>query len=421
MQIAVVGGGVCGLTCAIALMKAGADVQVYEAANKFGEIGAGIGIGPNASRLLRKLGLMDDILARGDKTHSEWFQWRSGLGGHEVLTEMSLRPGEEPFMVHRAAFLDALVKHVDHSRVHFRKRCTKVVESPTSRKITIHFADGSTALADVVLGADGIKSAVRGAVTGLDPVESITYSGTSCYRGLVPIERVKAAGIKTDFITRPICFVGPRQHLIIFGVNAGKLVNVVAFGRNPNALPDEWERGAPANPAVVTVTKEVPLREFAAWGPDVVKLLGCIDEWSQWKINVVSPPLPTWVKGRVALVGDAAHGMLPHLGAGAGQGLEDAYLLARLLTHPQTCLANIENVLRVYDEVRKPRVQRVWDDTYKMGNVVDGLGPSGLTPEGLTKDMGNPWLYVWGRGVDDDVLHAQFRLRDSGEYVSASL
>ena len=116
--------------------------------------------------------------------------------------------------------MDALVKHVDRSRVHFNKRCTGVTSSSTSsesKELAIHFADGSTVRADIVIGADGIKSAVRGAVTGRDANESITYSNTSCYRGLVPMERVRAAGIETDFTRRPMCYVGPGK--VIFALD----------------------------------------------------------------------------------------------------------------------------------------------------------------------------------------------------------
>ena len=134
---------------------------------------------------------------------------------------------------------------------------------------------------------------------------------------------------------------------------------MVAFGDNKNAPPDTWERHAPANPAVSTVSKADLLAEYDGWGSDVIKLLGCIETWSKWKINVVYPPLASYVQGRIALIGDAvclylvarthfsyfctkAHGMQTHLGAGAGQGVEDAYLLAQLLSHSHTSQANVE-------------------------------------------------------------------------------
>ena len=104
--------------------------------------------------------------------------------------------------------MDALVKHIDHSRVHFKKRCTSVMVLSNSKQC-INFADGSTVYADVVIGADGIKSVVRGAVIGQDSSDSVTYSNTSCYRGLVPIELVHNAGIRANLTARPICFVGP--------------------------------------------------------------------------------------------------------------------------------------------------------------------------------------------------------------------
>ena len=149
--------------------------------------------------------------------------------------------------VRRAAYLDAVLRHVDMRRVSFQKRCTSVTQSQGS-KPTMYFADGTTATADVVIGADGIKSAVRGAVTGVDPSGAVTFSQCSCYRGLAPTEAVKAAGVKTDLTRRPILFTGEGkvsttircnqcaniyicsgQHLIVFSINAGKLVRRFLF------------------------------------------------------------------------------------------------------------------------------------------------------------------------------------------------
>lgn len=139
---------------------------------------------------------------------------------------MPLKPGEEPFMVHRsglhrltlasanraetrAAFLDAVVRHVDMTRVSFMKRCVGVAQASDSSKLVLRFADGTNTIADVVIGADGVKSAVRGSVTGADSSKAMTYSHCSCYRGLAPIEAVKAAGVEADLARRPHCFVGP--------------------------------------------------------------------------------------------------------------------------------------------------------------------------------------------------------------------
>ena len=143
----------------------------------------------------------------------------------QIHSQVALNPGQEPVNVHRyvfrrlripqlnsmarAAFLEAVVRQVDMSRVSFQKRCTKVVQASDSPELVVHFADGTTAMADVVVGADGIKSAVRGAVISTDPGEAAVFSQTSCYRGLIPAETLKAAGVKTDLTARPHCFFGP--------------------------------------------------------------------------------------------------------------------------------------------------------------------------------------------------------------------
>ena len=131
--------------------------------------------------------------------------------------------------VHRAVFLDALVAHLDPARAHFKKRCTHLTESPSGKEITIHFQDGTTAAADVVLGADGIKSVVRRYVMdtaslGVDP--NVKFSNTICYRSLVPAARAREAGCKFDYTARPRCMVGENRHLILFTVKGGTLVRI---------------------------------------------------------------------------------------------------------------------------------------------------------------------------------------------------
>jgi len=148
-----------------------------------------------------------------------------------------------------------------------------------------------------------------------------------------------------------------------------------------------------------------------------MKILKCIDKPRKWYIHVVLPPLDSYVKGRVALIGDAAHGMLTHLGAGAGQGIEDAYVLARLLGHPQTTLANLEAVLQAYDRIRRPRAQMVSDTTsIKAGRIYDGYGEHGLSSEGLAKDTDSMWSPIVYHDVNDDIPVVEGWLRDAGVF-----
>ncbi|OBZ79798.1 Salicylate hydroxylase [Grifola frondosa] len=450
-QVAIVGGGVCGLVCAIALTRAGVPVELFEAAPKFGEIGAGIGVaglnadflitGPNAVRVLRAIGILQEVLAKSSENDLKMrgCKFISGMEGHDLIYDYPTLPEDIGIGIHRAAFLDALVGVADPAMSHFNKRCTSITTSDNDR-LLVHFADGTTHETDIVLGADGIKSNVRNSVIG-DIGNRIAFSNTVAYRGLVPDATLKAAGVKTDLSDRPVCFVGQDKasqrisykyrHLILFPIRNGEIVcgsssyhnrskrshqtpvkiNIVAFTANHH-IPIGSESLPDGTPWVERASQEELLKEYEGWGSDVPALLGCIQAPSKWSIHVVYPPLETYVRGRIALLGDAAHGMLPHLGAGAGQGLEDALLLSRLLSHPETKISNIEAVLQVYDNIRRPRSQMVWKGSDAAGELYDGCGKHGLDFEGIRQDLQDRWTPVWRHDLDGDFEAAIKRLRE---------
>lgn len=418
------------MTCAVGLSKQGVDVHVYEAAAKFGEIGAGIGLGRNAINVLSSLGVYEDIRSRAMQVDAlnlkdsarrptddirGWFMYHSGMGGHEVLSDYGANE-QTAQGVHRAAFMDALVQHVEPSRAHFNKRCTHLTEGPGGKGTTIHFQDGTTAEADVVLGADGIKSVVRRYVMdtaslGVDP--NVKFSNTICYRSLVPVVRAAEAGCTFDYSERAVCFVGENKHLILFTVRGGTVINVVAFVSDPDSSPEKYS--LPPLAAVQQVTKEEVLNAYKGWGPEVTNLLSCMDSPTKWSISVVYPPIKSenWTRGPVAILGDAAHGMLPHLGAGAGQGLEDAYLLGQLLGHPQTKASNVEAVLRAYASVRQPRAHQVWENSKRAGDIWDSrAGYYGIRVE----EVRSLWGYIWHHPVDADLHTAEEILITQGVF-----
>ncbi|EIW63965.1 FAD/NAD-P-binding domain-containing protein [Trametes versicolor FP-101664 SS1] len=418
IQVAVVGGGVCGLACAIALQRAGLAVELFEAAAAFTEVGAGIGLGPNAIRVLKEFGVLDAVLKKTNpgELKPKGFRFFSGLDGHELVYEYPMSPEDASISMHRAAFLDALVSAVDPRAAHFNKRCTSLSVSPANpARVVVHFADGTTHEADVVLGADGIRSTARDFVQG-GVGTGPAFSNTFAYRGLIPRVALEAAGFKTDVKGTPACFMGPSKHIIVVPIKNGELINVAAFATRydvpigSQALPEgaRW---------VEDVSRAELEKEYDGWGPDVAALLRCMPEKaSRWAIHVVHPPLAGYARGRVALIGDAAHGMLPHLGAGASQGLEDAYVLVRLLSHPETNVDNLEAVLKAYSAVRQPRAQSVWDASYRAGSTYHLQGPHGATKEGLCEDLKDMWKPVWHYDFDSDVDTAVDSLRQSGAF-----
>ncbi|KZT08533.1 FAD/NAD(P)-binding domain-containing protein [Laetiporus sulphureus 93-53] len=416
LKVAIVGGGVCGLTCAIALARVGIRAEIFEAAPHFGEIGAGIGIGPNAARVFESIGVLDEVCMRTQepRLNMRTFLFISGQEGHELLYEYPGTERDSGLGAYRPSLLDALVRFVDPSATHFNRRCTSYSTSESNpRQTTLHFSDGMTYDADVVIGADGIKSSIRASMLG-EATRQPVYSNTVCYRGLIPIEKAKAAGVKSDFSSgRPVCYMGKDKHIIVLGIKGGTILNIVAFSADHEAPIGSIS--LPAGESWVNeVSQDEMLQVYEGWGSEVTNLLKCLERPSKWSINFVHPALDSYVKGRVALIGDAAHAMLPHLGAGAGQGLEDAYLLAQLLGHPQTNPSNIEIVLQAYDRLRRPRAQMVWNGSMRAGEIYDGWGEHGLSAEGVEQDIKRMWDPVWHHDINDDVRDAVEGLKDAG-------
>ncbi|VDC07606.1 unnamed protein product [Peniophora sp. CBMAI 1063] len=376
-DVAIVGGGITGLILAIALARVGLKVDVFEAASKYGEIGAGVGIGPNALRVLETMGILDEVLAHCNDRGRPMpiFKFVRAADPHDEIYKYE-SPGMEHqgLGLHRAAFLKALVGLIPAGvRSHFSKRCVSISASPAGTgRVHLRFADGSVHETDVVVGADGIKSTVRMQVFGAKG-DRLVDTGSRIYRDLVPMQRLLDAGLKEDAIRpSPRCWLGQDKHLVTFPIMHNTVLNVGAVAEDyahkmvPAGPQDSWTSWVePASPQELMET-------FNVFGTDARAILGCMNSPNKWKVHGLYPPLETFVAAapvqgksgdsgegsdvlNVALIGDAAHAMLPYLGAGAGTGIEDAYVLASLLTHPRTQRANLSDVLRAYDTVRVPR------------------------------------------------------------------
>jgi salicylate hydroxylase len=385
LRIAVIGGGIGGLTAALALQQSGLCVDVYEQAAEFSEVGAGVSLGPNALTLLRRLGLeaeLDAIAAR-----PSGYEMRRGRDGKVLFETHSSGPLREmrPLTMHRGHLLKVLERSVPRERLHPGKRCTRLDER--DGEVTVSFDDGSTAGADVVVGADGIHSTVRSTYYDDTPV----FSGTIAYRGLIPMDRLPFLAEERHHLT---FWFGPRRHLLAFPVARGSLMNVVAFVPAGDGWAEESRESPPPSPlplprdpGVPTKSRsrradfvgwegggywtapgdvEVLARHFDGWEPSAVGVVRALDSTMRWALYD-REPLPAWSFGHVALLGDAAHAMLPHQGQGAVQSIEDAVVLAHCLERAGP--ADVSEWLKLYERVRKPRAERVQQASRITGEI----------------------------------------------------
>ncbi|KAJ7168296.1 hypothetical protein C8R43DRAFT_1121462 [Mycena crocata] len=431
-RVAIVGGGMCGLACAVGLAKFGIQADVFEAAPKFDEVGAGVGLGPNALRALKGLGILDVVLARSDDAE-EADRRMLFVSGHEEHRQMYdyndssvFTSADSGIGIYRPTFLDGVLPLVDSKATHFNKRCTSITTSPSGVN-SIHFADGTTYKADLVIGADGIKSISRNAVVGTGD-KLLQFTNTVAYRGLVPLETLRRDGVKADLGNRLHCFVGMDKHLIVFPIKSGKIVlylprdletaekflqiNIVAFATD-NSVPVGSREVT--GPWVQSVPQQELLDEFEGWGHDVTAMLNHLKNPSKWFIHTLSP-LKTFIRGKIALVGDAAHAMAPHLGSGVGQGFEDVFVLCQLLGHPSTNLLNLEAVLEAYRAVRQPRSNMVMERSFRAGVIYEG----GYGLDDIGKHLAGIWEPIWRHDLDKDVAFAIASLEKQGSFPDVS-
>lgn len=338
--IAVVGGGIGGLAAALSLLHAGFDVHVYEQASALGEIGAGIQISPNASRVLHRLGLAEELARTGVKPLA-WHQ-RRWDDGRTLLRTPLAEPLEATFgfphyQIHRADLLSALAAAVPAERVHLGHRVTDVADR--GDRVEARFANGARLDVDVLVGADGIHSTVRGALFGPDEPR---FTGCAAFRGLVPEERVRDLALE---VTAQV-WMGPGQHFVHYFVSQRRLVNFVAIVEQDTWTRESWTDCGDVADA---------LAAFEGWHPQVRTILGAVDETFIWAL-FDRPPLERWSDGRLTLLGDACHAMLPFMAQGAAQAIEDGATLAACLASPGS---DIPAALRRYERLRRPRASRL--------------------------------------------------------------
>jgi len=346
-RVAIIGGGIGGLAAANALWRAGIEVAVYEAAAELKEIGAGVALHPNAMRVLRAIGVEGSV--REVAGHAPWQvmrNWKTGrVIGRTSREQQAASFGITGATVHRADLLDVLAGALPAGLVTLGKRCTGV--RPDGDLAVARFADGSEVEADVIVGADGIHSRVRTSLFGPDAPR---FTGKICYRSVIQTGAVRGprprAGGAGWLSTEGSQWLGPHGTIVLYPLRGEELINVVCHYDDASYRHESW---------IAECSQQEVLERYAGWHESLLRLFAAADTWYKWALYD-RDPIPRWTRGRVTVLGDAAHPMLPYLGQGACQAIEDGAVLAAALaaeaSDPVTGLAR-------YERTRRPRASRV--------------------------------------------------------------
>jgi salicylate hydroxylase len=337
IHVAIIGGGIGGLFAANALVAHGLAVSVYEQAPALGEIGAGVFLTPNSVRQLQRVGLERAVETWGARVGGASYYFRHDGAPIAPVQVTDSAGWNATFGMHRADLVALLADALPSGVVSCGQRCTGFTQSGDMARVS--FDNGTHAEADVVIAADGIHSELRPFVF---PPSRPVFSGSVAYRGLVPHERV--ADWPTD---RWQMWLGKGKHFLAFPVRAGRIINYVGFVPADEEMKESWS--APGDPDVLR-------REFAGWDPRIETLLREVQTTFRWALYD-REPLPTWTNSRLTLLGDAAHPMLPHLGQGANQSIEDGMALATILARAERSTAPA--ALLAYEQLRRERVAQV--------------------------------------------------------------
>ena len=332
----VIGAGIGGTAAAIALRRAGLDVSLFEQTIAQREVGAGIQISPNASRLLSRYGLGDTMARVAVRPSAIVFRrWQDGrvLGREELGDSIESQYGAPYYHFHRADLINLLAEAFGPRDIELGRRLVDIEQDETG--VTAHFQDGGSERGDLLIGADGIHSRIRERLFG---EEKLRFSGQIAYRGLAPAERVAHLGLPLDVTN----WVGPGGHFIHYYVSAGRFLNFVAVSEEATWTREQWSDRGSISDAV---------RNYEGWHPQIATILTAVDETFKWALFDRNP-LPEWTRGRVALLGDACHPMLPFMAQGAAQAIEDGATLAACL---KNTAYDVPAAFQAYVALRKPR------------------------------------------------------------------
>lgn len=350
-NVIVVGGGIGGLFAANALLKHGFAVKVYEQAPQLGEVGAGVYITPNSVRQMERVGLGEAVRKWGAPVGDKSYYYRHDGTPIAPVQVADLNGWAANYGMHRADIVNFLSDAIPDGVVHCGHRAVGFEQ--TADVARVKFANGVTAEADVVVACDGIHSELRPYVF---PPSKPVFHGTISYRGLVPAEK-----LPNWPMDRWEMWAGPSKHFLIFPVRHGTMVNYVGFVPTDEEMKESWS--APGDAKKLRA-------EFEGWDPRIGEVLSKVDHCFRWALYD-REPLPSWTKGRLTLLGDAAHPMLPHLGQGANQSIEDGMALATILSEVDN--KEVPAALQAYEKLRRQRVADIQLGARQNGLRVDSM------------------------------------------------
>jgi salicylate hydroxylase len=352
--VLIAGAGLGGLTAALALQHHGLKVKVFERATELAEVGAGISLGPNATRVFHALGLkpaLESVCSSPDRLCGKDYRTGAVISEQNAVDYVGLY-GAPYYQVHRADLMNVLATAVrarDPSALALGHEL--IGFAVDSEGVEARFGNGVTARGDALVGCDGIKSVLRPLLWDPQPPRFLGYVA---YRGLTPVAALPAGLIQPASAT----FTGPNRHLTRYLIRGGTVVNYVAFAEAAEWADEGW---------AVAATLDEVLTHFGDWAPEVQHIIrntanGTCIKWGLFGRDL----LDRWTRGPVTLLGDAAHPMLPFLGQGASMAIEDAMILARalaLIPDPAAALAR-------YEAIRKPRAHAIVEMSFEQGRRI---------------------------------------------------
>jgi len=373
MRVAIVGGGLGGLTSALAFIKRGFDVKIYEQASELRELGAGVQLGPNAVGVLYHLGLEEALKAYASPTQGKRVRlWNTGQSWPLFdLGQLAVEMYGFPYLtMHRADLQTVLLEEVLRLKPGALLLNSKVKSTQQiNETVNLTLEDGRSFECDLLVGADGVHSKIRQELFGKHEAQQ---SGIMAWRGLIETSQLPSHMLDT-FATN---WVGPGAHIVQYPLRKGTLMNFVGAIEGQRWEIESWsEKG----------TTEECLSDFVGWHPDIQTLIKSIASPYKWVLKL-RDPMPSWTKGSITLLGDACHPMLPFLAQGAGMALEDGYILARCV---EKYPSSLTLALSKYEELRLHRTEKVVNGSN--ANAKRFHNPALANAQGAEAYVNNEW------------------------------